>query len=61
MANNRGVKRTAIRRERAEARQAERAKRSDAEQLQVLIDRGHPECSEALYLVAKIAGASAGV
>ena len=46
----------AIRREQAVELQAKRDKRSDKEQLAVLIERGHPNCREALRLAKKIGG-----
>lgn len=46
------------RQERAEARRVLRAVRSDEEQLQILIDRGHPECREAERLRAHITAAT---
>lgn len=43
-------------REDAQYRQTERNKRTDQEQLDLLISRGHGHCDEAEYLVEKING-----
>lgn len=50
--------RARARRERAAERQVARAERSAAEQLEVIIDRGHPDCSEADRLRKQIKEAS---
>lgn len=45
-----------LRREQAEARQAQRNTRTDEEQLALLEERGHPNCAEAKKLRARING-----
>ena len=53
----RGKEIRTIRKSEAEARAEARAARSDAEQLGVLMDRGHGHCREAQRLAERIAAA----
>lgn len=50
------VDRVKDRKEKADERKAAREKRSDEQQLMLLIKRGHSHCKESMKLAAKVAG-----